>query len=63
MPATMRAVVLKEPYKLVVEDVPVPTIVDETDLIMKVHMAGLCGERLALVSYRFCLCFLVLMHI
>lgn len=44
LPATMKAVVLKEPYKIKVEDVPTPKIERETDVIMKVHMAGLCGE-------------------
>lgn len=44
LPKTMKAVVIKEPYKIVVEDVPAPKIEQPNDVIIKVKYAGLCGE-------------------
>lgn len=40
---TMRAVVFKGPYKVAVEDRPIPKIVNPGDIIVKVKYAGLCG--------------------
>ncbi|ETI20807.1 hypothetical protein G647_07149 [Cladophialophora carrionii CBS 160.54] len=44
--ATMRAVVFKGPYDVVVEDRPTPKIQDPGDIIVKVEYAGLCGTEL-----------------
>ena len=43
VPETMRAVILKESYKVAVEDVPTPKIKEDGDVLVKVHLAGLCG--------------------
>ena len=43
IPKTMRAVVLKAPFDVKVETIPVPTIQDDTDVLVKVLQAGLCG--------------------
>lgn len=40
---TMKAVILKEPFKVVVEEVPVPTIEREDEAIIEVYQSGLCG--------------------
>lgn len=42
----MRAVVYKGPYKVVLEDRPVPRIQDQTDIIVKVMYTALCGSEL-----------------
>lgn len=42
----MRAVVIKEPHKVVVEDRPLPKCKAPTDIVVKVQMAGLCGSDL-----------------
>ena len=44
LPSEMKAVVLKEPFKVLVEQRPLPQIQLDTDIIMKVHYAGLCGR-------------------
>lgn len=41
---TMRAVIFKGPHKIAVEDRPVPTIKDQTDIIVKVIYSALCGR-------------------
>jgi threonine dehydrogenase-like Zn-dependent dehydrogenase len=43
IPATMKAVVLKEPFNIKIEEVPTPKVEKDTDVVIKVHMAGLCG--------------------
>jgi alcohol dehydrogenase len=43
---TMKAVVLKDPHQVVIEDRPFPIVQDPTDAIIKVHQSGLCGESL-----------------
>ncbi|KAF1919237.1 chaperonin 10-like protein [Ampelomyces quisqualis] len=43
---TMKAVVFKGPGKVVVEDRPVPTIKEPTDIILKVDKTALCGSEL-----------------
>lgn len=43
LPPTMKAVILKESYRVAVEEVPVPTIKEDGDVLVKVHLAGLCG--------------------
>ncbi|KAL1971087.1 hypothetical protein VTN77DRAFT_38 [Rasamsonia byssochlamydoides] len=45
-PETMRAVVFHGPYKVAVEERPVPKIQDPTDIIVKVKYAALCGSEL-----------------
>lgn len=42
----MRAVIFKEPYKVAVEDRPVPTLQKPTDAILKVTSTALCGSDL-----------------
>ncbi|KAF2449903.1 GroES-like protein [Karstenula rhodostoma CBS 690.94] len=42
----MKAVVFKGPRKVVIEDRPVPTIKDQTDIIVKVDKTALCGSEL-----------------
>ena len=49
----MKAVVFKGKLKVVIEDRPVPTIVDPTDIIVKVKYSALCGR---LVYYTTSLC-------
>ena len=44
VPGLMRAVVLKGVRQIEVEDRPVPTIVDDGDMIVKVQLSGLCGR-------------------
>jgi len=43
IPGTMKAVILKESYTVAVEDVPTPRIKEDGDVLVKVHLAGLCG--------------------
>lgn len=43
-PRTMKAVVLKKAGVVSTEDVPVPRLQNDTDVLIKVHVAGLCGE-------------------
>ncbi|PGH33175.1 hypothetical protein GX50_04017 [[Emmonsia] crescens] len=43
---TMRAVVFKGPYKIAVEERPVPKIQSPTDIIVKVKYTALCGSEL-----------------
>lgn len=42
---TMKAVVFKGPYKVEVEQRPIPTIRDPTDVIVKVIYSALCGRQ------------------
>ena len=44
---TMKAVVFKGPYKVVIEDRPIPKIKDPTDVIVKVASTALCGRCVA----------------
>ena len=41
---TMKAVVFKGTLKVVIEDRPVPKIIDPTDIIIKVRYSALCGR-------------------
>ncbi len=41
---SMKAVVIKEPYKVVVEDRPIPECQNPTDAVVKVSASGLCGR-------------------
>ena len=43
IPETMKAVVLKAPFDIKIEQRPTPKIEKCTDVIIKVHQAGLCG--------------------
>ena len=43
---TMRAVVFKGPYKVAIEDRPIPKLKDPTDIIVKVEYTALCGSEL-----------------
>lgn len=40
----MRAVVLKKAGVVVTEEVPIPRLQSDTDVLIRVHVAGLCGE-------------------
>lgn len=40
----MKCVVFKKALEVVIEDRPVPTIRDPTDLIVKVRYSALCGR-------------------
>lgn len=42
----MKAVVIKEPFKVVVEQRPIPKPIDPTDVVVKVELAALCGSDL-----------------
>lgn len=42
----MKAVVFKGPGKVAIEDRPVPTIQDDTDVIIKVRYTALCGSEM-----------------
>ena len=55
VPESMRAVVLKGVRQIEVEDRPVPTIVDDADMIVKVQLSGLCGRYVCcwLMSWAF----------
>ncbi|TXT11080.1 hypothetical protein VHUM_01831 [Vanrija humicola] len=46
LPATMRAVVINGPFDVKVKEVPVPKLEKDTDVLIKVHLAGLCGSDL-----------------
>lgn len=41
---TMRSVVFKGPYKVELEDRPLPQIKEPTDIIVKVRYTALCGR-------------------
>lgn len=41
----MKAVVLRGDFNVKIEDVPVPHVEKDSDVVIKVHLAGLCGER------------------
>ncbi|KAH7370220.1 chaperonin 10-like protein [Rhexocercosporidium sp. MPI-PUGE-AT-0058] len=43
---TMKAVVFKGALKVVIEDRPIPKIVDPTDILIKVKYSALCGSEL-----------------
>ena len=39
----MKAVVLDEPFHVTVRDIPLPKLIEDTDVIIKVQLSGLCG--------------------
>ena len=41
---SMRAVVFKGPYKVALEERPVPKVQDSQDIIVKVNYTALCGR-------------------
>lgn len=41
---TMQAVVFKEPFKVAVEQRPIPTVQDPEDIVVKVAYTALCGR-------------------
>jgi threonine dehydrogenase-like Zn-dependent dehydrogenase len=43
---SMKALVIKGPYKVAVEERPIPTCVESTDVVVKVRTSGLCGSDL-----------------
>ncbi|WOO84330.1 putative zinc-binding alcohol dehydrogenase [Vanrija pseudolonga] len=46
LPTTMKAVIIKEPYVLALEERPFPQLKADTDVIIKVSTAGICGSDL-----------------
>ena len=42
--STMKAVVFKGTLKVEIEDRPIPKIIDDTDIIIKVKYSALCGR-------------------
>ncbi|CAG8514394.1 2679_t:CDS:2 [Ambispora gerdemannii] len=42
----MQAVTYQKPYTIVVEKVPIPELIESTDVIVKVIVSGLCGSDL-----------------
>jgi glutathione-independent formaldehyde dehydrogenase len=48
----MRAIVYKEPNKVVVEDVPDPRLEAPTDVVVRVTSAGICGSDLHMYEGR-----------
>lgn len=44
----MRCVVLTAAREISVQDRPEPTIVNDGDVIVRVHLAGLCGQSVPL---------------
>ncbi|PSK46054.1 hypothetical protein B9Z65_5022 [Elsinoe australis] len=46
MASTMKAVIFDGPYKISLQDRPIPTIRDPTDIIVKVAYTALCGSEL-----------------
>lgn len=43
LPETCKAVVIKEPYVVEIEQVPTPRVKGPNDVVLKVTAAGLCG--------------------
>jgi len=43
LPPTMKAVIVKEPFVVKVEEIPTPKIEKPNDAIIKTDIAGLCG--------------------
>ena len=43
LPPTMKAVVLKAPYRVICEERPTPQITADDQVIVKVLASGLCG--------------------
>ena len=52
LPTTMKAVILKGSYRVAVEDVPVPKIKEDGDVLVKVHLAGLCGRCISSSAFQ-----------
>ncbi|CAN5284484.1 glutathione-independent formaldehyde dehydrogenase [soil metagenome] len=48
----MKAVVYKEPYKVVVEEVEDPTIEDPTDVVIRITSTAICGSDLHMYEGR-----------
>jgi threonine dehydrogenase-like Zn-dependent dehydrogenase len=45
-PTVMQGVVYNKPFEVAVVDLPVPTLVAETDVIVRIKIAGICGTDL-----------------
>jgi threonine dehydrogenase-like Zn-dependent dehydrogenase len=43
---TMRAVIFKGPYKVTVEDRPIPLVQEPTDIVVRTKLSALCGSDL-----------------
>lgn len=43
-PGMMQAVVFHEPYKVAVEQRPIPTVQDPEDVVIKATYTALCGR-------------------
>ena len=42
----MQAITFQEPFKVAVETVDIPKIIEPTDAIVKITVCGLCGSDL-----------------
>lgn len=51
--ATMKAVVFHGAFDVKVEDAPIPVLQNDTDAIVKVRTAGLCGRQVLRREGRF----------
>lgn len=47
---TMQAVVFQEPFKVTVEQVPIPTVQDPEDVVIKVGYTALCGRYVGIAG-------------
>ena len=47
---TMQAIILRDAFKVVLEDVPKPEITDDREVLIEVHYSGLCGTSKLLSS-------------
>lgn len=53
--STMKAVIFHGPYKIAVEERPVPQILDDTDVIVKATYTALCGRYMIGSLHKFTL--------
>jgi threonine dehydrogenase-like Zn-dependent dehydrogenase len=49
LPPSMKAVIVKEPFNVKVEEIPTPKIEKANDAIIKTSIAGLCGGWRSLI--------------
>lgn len=46
----MKAVIVKKPFELNIEDIPVPEIENDTDVVIKVTFGGICGSDIGIYT-------------
>ena len=47
---TMKALVMKDVGKVVMEDRPMPHVVDPDDVVLKIKAVGICGSDIKIVE-------------